>query len=158
MPFVDDFALFADGFDATMLLKDKTFSLLLSLGLHIHETKGHHVATQVGDHVGMTLDVKCGVFRSPIEKLKGIAKLVIHLLYIAVANKMWVNVKTMASLAGRARFLHLAIPVAKFFLRELHDIVSSAKFWTGIVRLTCQLKRDLEWWRVVQSKHSGAPI
>ena len=31
LPFADDFALFADGFDATMFLKDKTFSLLLSI-------------------------------------------------------------------------------------------------------------------------------
>ena len=61
-------------------LKDKTFSLLLSIGLHIHETKGHHVATQVGDRLGMTLDFECGVFRPPIEKLKEIAKLATHLL------------------------------------------------------------------------------
>jgi hypothetical protein len=158
LPFVDDFALFAEGFDATMALKEKTFSLLLALGLHIHETKGHHIATQVGDHLGMTLDFKCGVFRAPIEKLKGIAKLSTQLLCRAAANKRWVSVKALASLAGRAQFLHLAIPVAKFFLRELHDVVSSAKSWTGTVRLTCQLKRDLEWWRTVPTRHNGAPI
>ena len=100
---------------------------MLSLGLHIHETKGHHIVTHVGDHMGMTLDFKCGVFRTPIEKLKGIAKLATHLLCRAVANKRWVSVKALASLAGRAQFLHLAIPVANFFLRELHDVVSSAK-------------------------------
>jgi len=87
LPFVDDFALFPEGFDATMLLNDKIFSLLLSLGLHIHETKGHHIATQVGDHMGMTLDFKCGVFRAPIEKLKGIAKLSTQLLCKAAENK-----------------------------------------------------------------------
>jgi hypothetical protein len=158
LPFVDDFALFAEGFDATMGLKERTFSLLLSLGFHIHETKGHHIATQVGDHLGMTLDFKCGVFRAPIEKLKEIAKLATRLLCRAAANKRWVSVKTLASLAGRDQFLQLAIPVAKFFLRELHDVARSAKAWTGTVRLTCQLKRDLEWWRVVPSKHNGAPI
>ncbi len=97
--------MFEDGLDATMLLKDKTFSLLLSLGLHIHETKGHHIATQVGDHLGMTLDFKCGVFRAPIEKLKGIAKLGTRLLCKLVANKRSVIVKALASLAGRAQLL-----------------------------------------------------
>jgi hypothetical protein len=87
MPFVNDFALYADGFDATMLLKDKTLSLLLSLGLYIHETKGYHVATQVGHHMGMTLDFQCEVFRALTEKLKGIAKLATQLLYNADENK-----------------------------------------------------------------------
>jgi hypothetical protein len=88
LPFVDNnIALFADGFDATMVLKDKTFALLRSLGLHIHEMKGHHVATQVGDRLVMTLEYECGVFRAPIEKLKGISKLATRLLYIATANK-----------------------------------------------------------------------
>jgi len=127
LPFMDDFALFAEGFDATMLLKDKTFSLLLSLGLHIHETKGHHIATQVGDHMGMTLDFKCGVFRAPIKNFNGITKLATQLLCRAFADKRWVSVKVLTSLAGRAQFLHLAIPVAKFFLREFHDVVSSVK-------------------------------
>jgi len=56
LPSVDDFAMFADGFDATMLLKDKTFSRVLPMGLYIYETKRHHVATQVGDNMCMTLD------------------------------------------------------------------------------------------------------
>jgi hypothetical protein len=63
------------------------FSLLLSLGLHIHETKGHHVATQGADHHGMTVAFQCGVFRAPIEELKGIAKLAAQLLCREAANK-----------------------------------------------------------------------
>ena len=51
LPFVDNFALFADGFDAAMVLKDRALALQLRLGLHIYETKGHHVATQVRDHL-----------------------------------------------------------------------------------------------------------
>ncbi len=86
--------------------------------------------------MGMTLDSKCGVFRAPIEKMKGIAKLATQILYIVAANKRSANVKARASLAGRVQFLHLAIPVAKFFLRELHDVVSSAKALTGTARIT----------------------
>jgi hypothetical protein len=67
-------------------------------------------------------------------------------------------VKALASLAGKAQFLHLAIPVAWIFLRELHDVVSSAKSWSGTVKVTCQLKRDLQWWTSVPSEHNGSPI
>ncbi len=54
--------------------------------------------------------------------------------------------------------MHLTIPVAKFYLRELHDVVRAAESWTWLVRITKQLKRDLEWWKVVPEKHIGAPI
>ncbi len=45
-----------------------------------------------------------------------------------------------------------------FFLRELQDVVNSAKCWFGTVRVTPQLKRDLEWWTHVPGCKNGAPI
>ncbi len=62
-----------------------------------------------------------------MAKLKQIALLAKTLLCRATAHKRWVSVKTLASLAGKAQFLHLTIPVARFFLRELHDVVNDAK-------------------------------
>jgi hypothetical protein len=158
LPFVDDFALFAKSFDAAMELKEVTFSLLGDLGLNIHPTKGYHTAVQVGDHLGMTLDLEKSEFRAPQAKLKSIAALAKELLVRSSKNKRWVPVKSLASLAGKAQFLHLAIPVARFYLRELHDIVKSAESWTGTVRVSKQLKRDLEWWQKVPTKHNGSPI
>jgi hypothetical protein len=158
LPFVDDFAVFANGFDETMRRKDETFALVNSLGLTIHPTKGYHTATQVGEHLGMEMDFEKGVFRAPVKKLRDISTLAKNLLCTAAKNKRWVPVKALASLAGKAQFLHLAIPVARFYLRELHDVVSSAASWSGTVRLSKQLKRDLEWWRTVPEKHNGAPI
>jgi hypothetical protein len=69
IPFVDDFALFAKSFDEVMKLKEVTFALLINLGMHIHPTKGYHTAIQVGDHLGMTLDLKKNEFRAPQAKL-----------------------------------------------------------------------------------------
>ena len=63
--FVDDFAIFAKSFNAAMKLKELTFALLKVLGLQIHPEKGYHTATQVGDHLGMTIDMKENVFRAP---------------------------------------------------------------------------------------------
>ena len=45
-----------------------------------------------------------------------------------------------------------------FYLRELHGVVKLAESWTRTVRVTTQLKLDLEWWQKVPDKHSGAPI
>ena len=103
--------------------------------------------------MGMTLDFERGLFVAPKPKLDTIAALAKQLLVKAAQNKRWVPVKALASLAGKAQFLHLAIPVARFYLRELHDIVKSAASWSGTVRLSKQLKRDLEWWKSVPKKH-----
>jgi hypothetical protein len=53
---------------------------------------------------------------------------------------------------------HLGYIVSRFFLCELHDVVSAAKSWSGTVRVIYQLKRDLQWWISVPSEHNGSPI
>ena len=106
----------------------------------------------------MEMDLEKDVFRDPVKKLQDISMFAKNLLCIAGKNRLWVLVKALASQAGKAQFLHLTIPVARFYLREIHDVVSSAASWSGTVRLSKQLKRDLEWWRKVPKKHNGALI
>jgi hypothetical protein len=55
-------------------------------------------------------------------------------------------------------FLYLAIAPARFFLRELHNVLATRNGWGGRVRLTHQLRRDLEWWRTVPNQNSGRSI
>jgi hypothetical protein len=59
---------------------------------------------------------------------------------------------------GKAQFLCLAIAPARFFLRELHSVVSKRQGWGGRVRMTHQLRRDLEWRRTVPDHHKGRSI
>ena len=93
----------------------------------------------------MEMDFEKGVFRArPFKKIRDISTFAKNLLRIASANNRWVPVKVLASLARKAHFLHLAISVARLYLRELHDVVSSAASWSGTVRLSKLLKRDLE--------------
>jgi hypothetical protein len=127
LPFVDDFALFGASYDKTLELKIVTFDLTTGLGLKIHPTKGHFIPILIGEHLGMIIDMEKGQFVAPTAKLMQIAVMAKTLLCRAAAHKRWISVKTLASLAGKARFLHLPIPVARFFLRELHDVVKSAK-------------------------------
>jgi hypothetical protein len=50
------------------------------------------------------------------------------------------------------------IAPARFFLRELHNILATRTAWGGRVRLTHQLRRDLEWWRTVPNQNNGRSI
>jgi hypothetical protein len=141
-----------------MKLKVTTFALLDDLGLQVRPTKGYHTPVQVGDHLGMTIDMKKNEFRALEAKLANISALAKQLPVRSAKHKRWVPVKSLASLAGKAQFLHLAVPVARFYLRELHDVVKTTSSWSGTIRVTKQLKRDPEWWRTVPEKHNGAPI
>jgi hypothetical protein len=60
--------------------------------------------------------------------------------------------------AGKAKFLFLAIAPARFFLRETHNVLSTRIGMGGRVRLTHQLRRDLEWLRKVPTQNNGRSI
>ncbi len=87
MPFVDDFAMFGETYDKTLLLATLTFALLASLGLKVHPTKGHFQPVPVGEHLGMILDFDKGIFREPTAKLKSIAVLAKTLMCRAASHK-----------------------------------------------------------------------
>ncbi len=129
--------MFGETYDKTLQLTTFTFALLASLGLKVHPTKGHFLPVLIGEHLGMILDFDKGIFRAPTAKLNNIAVLFKTLLCKAASHKCWVSVKSLASLVVKAQFLHLAIPVAWFLLRELHNAVKNAKNWSGTVKVTC---------------------
>eukprot|EP00873_Tetraselmis_striata_P014898 jgi/Tetstr1/435162/TSEL_002618.t1 len=59
---------------------------------------------------------------------------------------------------GRAQFLLLAITPARFYLRELRDVLRTKDSWSGRVKMTRQLRRDLEWWGAVPNHSNGRSI
>eukprot|EP00873_Tetraselmis_striata_P028836 jgi/Tetstr1/449100/TSEL_036312.t1 len=75
-----------------------------------------------------------------------------QLLQRAARDVRWLPVRELQSLAGRAQYLFLAIPAARFYPRELHDVVGSK--WGGRVRMTHQL----QWWTAVPTQANGRPI
>eukprot|EP00873_Tetraselmis_striata_P044241 jgi/Tetstr1/464505/TSEL_009263.t1 len=60
------------------------------------------------------------------------------------------------SLGGLNTFTWQSRPRASTCLRELHDVVGSK--WGGRVRMTHQLRRDLQWWTAVPTQANGRPI
>ena len=158
LQYVDDFLLIGRSAADMRTKRDQVFRLLTKLGLPLHPTKGEHEPTQCLVHLGLELDLREGVFRAPATKLTKLAALSRELLHQARRQQRWVPVKKLASLAGQAQFLYLAIPPARFYLRELHVVLASRDSWAGQVKLSNQLRRDLEWWTAVPQQHNGRPI
>eukprot|EP00873_Tetraselmis_striata_P039900 jgi/Tetstr1/460164/TSEL_005480.t1 len=71
-------------------------------------------------------------------------------MFYAPADKLnWLS-RQATRLIGRAT------RNARFFLRELHSVVGDR--WGGRVRMTPQLRRNLQWWTSVPSQSNGKPI
>eukprot|EP00873_Tetraselmis_striata_P029922 jgi/Tetstr1/450186/TSEL_037227.t1 len=46
----------------------------------------------------------------------------------------------------------------RFNLRELHDVLRTKDSWSERVKMTHQLRRDLEWWVAVPNHSNGRSI
>eukprot|EP00873_Tetraselmis_striata_P043195 jgi/Tetstr1/463459/TSEL_008352.t1 len=74
----------------------------------------------------------------------------------ATRNAWWLPVRELQTLAEQAQYLFLAIPVARFFLLELHSVVGDRR--GGRVRTTPQLSCDLQCWTSVPGQYNGKLI
>lgn len=129
--------------------------MLTALGLERNAAKGVWEPTQVGEHLGLIVDLERGEFRAPAAKLTGLSRQATALLSRAARDRRWLPARELAAFAGKAQFLYLAVPAARFFLRELHCVLATRTGWGGRVKMTHQLRRDLEWWRTVPTQHNG---
>eukprot|EP00873_Tetraselmis_striata_P045582 jgi/Tetstr1/465846/TSEL_010466.t1 len=143
LPYVDDFLLFASSEPEALELRQRVADLLDSLGLQRNPAKGLWEPVQYGQHLGVDIDTATGYFYAPVDKLQRLARQAKQLLQRAACDARWLPVRELQSLAGRTQYLFLAIPAARFYLRELHDVVGSK--WGGRERMTHQLRRDLQW-------------
>jgi hypothetical protein len=128
---LDDFMLIAHSREATrLLIRKRVEALLHRLGLQRNPKKGLWEPTQVGDHLGLAIDLQKGDFRAPVDKLQTLSKQASALLSRAACNSRWLPARQMAALAGKAQFLYyLAIAPARFFLRELHSVLVRRQGW-----------------------------
>jgi hypothetical protein len=70
LPYMDDFMFMAHSREAARLLRDRVEALLHRLALQRSPQKGMWEPTQVGDHLGLTIDLRNAEFRAPIDKLQ----------------------------------------------------------------------------------------
>jgi hypothetical protein len=159
VPYMDGLMLMAPSREAALLLLDRVETLLHGLGLHRNPKKGLWEPTHVGDHLDFTIDLRTGEFRAHVDKMQALSKHASTLLSRAASTARWLPARQLAAFAGKGQFLYVAIAQSRFiFLRELHSIISTHQGWGGRIRMTHQLKRDLEWWRTVPDHHNGRSI
>jgi hypothetical protein len=71
---MDDFMFMAHSRETTLLLRDRVATLLHRLGLQRNLKQGMWEPTQVGDHLGLTIDLRTGECRAHVDKLQTLSK------------------------------------------------------------------------------------
>jgi hypothetical protein len=122
---MDDFLFLADCRDAALQLRDRVACLLDRLGLGRNLKKGHWEPTQICEHLGLHIDTTTSTFRARASKLQTIATLSRTLLQRSARDARWLPARQLAVLAGKVQYMYLAIPAARFYLRELHDVLAT---------------------------------
>eukprot|EP00873_Tetraselmis_striata_P014952 jgi/Tetstr1/435216/TSEL_024135.t1 len=156
LPYADDFLLFSASMEQALHLRQRLASLLDAMELQRNPTKGFWEPCQFGMHLGVDIDSASGMFYAPADKLNRLFLHATRFIGRATRNARWLPVRELQSLAEQAQYLFLAIPAARFFPRELHSVVGDR--WGGRVRMTPQLRRDLQSWTSVPSQSTGKPI
>eukprot|EP00873_Tetraselmis_striata_P036117 jgi/Tetstr1/456381/TSEL_043115.t1 len=128
-------SLFSASMEHALHLRQRVASLLDALGLQRNPTKGFWEPCQFGRHLGVDIDSASGMFYAPADKLNRLSRQATWLIGRATRNVKWPPVRELQSLAGQAQYLFLAIPAARFFLRELHSVVGdrleARGFWSS---------------------------
>lgn len=155
LPFLDDYLFLSKSKEQALTDRNHVENTLNRLGLARNVKKGFWEPVQVLEHLGLEIDTLKGEFRAPQAKLESISQLARTIQGRAARNQRWVPAKLLASLAGKAQFLYLAIPAARFFLREVHNVISTKTNWSAHVKLSKQVQRDLKWWASVPKTSNG---
>jgi hypothetical protein len=120
---MDDFLFLADSYHDALVLRQRIEALLDRLGLQRNPRKRIWTPTQVGDHLGLIVDLQLGMIHAPPAKLHQLAQHASSLLGRAASNARCLPTSQLATIAGKAQFLYLAIVPARFFLREMHNVL-----------------------------------
>ena len=151
LPYVDDFLVTCGTYAEAQRAAERCQSVLNHLGLTWHPTKSIWTPTQHLDHLGLTLDFKRGLFLIPPQKVSELMRQARDITRLAKREARLVPARLLASFIGYAQSVALACPPARFFLRSLHDVLSTRSSWDGRVRLDKQALRDLAWWKRLSS-------
>ena len=158
LPYMDDFLVLAKTKEEAFRARERVQWVLDNLGLRRNPTKGVWEPGQVVEHLGLEVDTAEGQFRVTEKRMAKIQGMARQIRYTALHSNRLIPVRALASLVGIAQSVYLAIPPARFYLRELHNVISSRASWGSRVRLTPQALRDLEWWMKVPAKWNGRNI
>jgi hypothetical protein len=156
--YVDDVLLLARSREEALQIRSVVEQTLAFLGLQRNPTKGEWEPVQVLTHLGLEVDTRESVFRLTQSRASKLRRLSRGLCIAAKSEHRYVPARLIAQFVGLAQSAYLAIPPARFYLRELHDVCASRSDWNGRVRLTKQAFRDLAWWEDIPSRWAERKI
>ena len=144
--YVDDLLLVAPGCRETRHLIQQVEQLYTRLGLQINKAKSILEPTQSIRHLGLILESAQQRYRIPEDKLRRIERQATDILTLAQRYKRRVPSGRLASFAGLAQSLRLALPPAQLLLRSLYDDLGGhhGHEWVSVRRCTLV---QLRWWR-----------
>lgn len=158
LPYVDDFlALFSTRQEA-LAGRVRCQEVMDYLGIQRHPDKGEWEPTQHLEHLGLDIDLEHGLFRVPPRKLTELMRQARDVSGLATREARLVPARLLAGFIGYAQSVALACPQARFYLRSLHDALSSRTSWDGRVRLGKQALRDLAWWKHIDKAEVARAI
>ena len=158
LPYMDDFLILARSRREALRCQHRAQQVLDKLGLRRNPKKGQWEPTQRIEHLGLEVDTVKGLFRVPDSRMQKISALAKQIIQESKRRQRLIPVRRLAQFTGLAQSVYLAVAPARYYLRELHDVMSSRSGWGALVRITKQAYRDLEWWRKVPSKWNGREI
>ena len=128
---------------------DKFLYICQQLGIPLatHKTVG---PTQVITFLGIELDTTHMTARLPIDKLNRYRD---HILTIAKQNKA--TLREIKSITGQLQFATTVITSGRPFLRRLYDLTMLVKKPHHYIRLTQQVKLDLDVWLHFLQHYNG---
>ena len=158
LPYLDDFLFIVRTKRQGVGIGRYIKAVMKALGLAWSEGKSAWAPVQCIQHLGLIVDSVRGQFQVPAEKLRELKLLAKHLLSEVRRHKGYVKARLIARFTGKCIFVLPAIPVAKFFLRALHDCLRTKRSWNSSVKLSRQAIRDLQWWRKLPEKWNGGAL
>ena len=158
LPFCDDYLFMFATREAALLGRVQIERTCAWLGLALSPTKCVWEPTQVIDHLGLRVDTRRGLFLVPPDKEKRLRELARAIVASSLPQRRLVPARFLAAFVGLAQSVYLAVPTAKLYLRELHDVLSTRMSWASKVRLTKQAIRDLRWWATLSEHGLGRAI
>jgi hypothetical protein len=158
LPYMDDFLLLCRSYKEALEARSYVEALLDLLGLARNPKKGVWEPTQVLEHLGLGVDTARGLFFVTPKRLAKLTAASTDLLKWAARNRGLVPRRRLAGFVGLAQSLYLAVPPARFFLRELHDALGKGDDWFCNVRLCRLAKASLQWFCDLPQRWNGRAI
>ena len=161
LPWLDDFAFFLSGSRAqATAARDHSFDTLELLGITRNATKGQPEPSRLlHDHLGFGIDSQRMRFLLTAKREQKLRLGALSILSHAALHRRLVGKRWLASFAGLVSSSELALPLARLWLRSVHDDISSKPGWSGNVRLSRQSLADVrELTRLRGAAHVGRAI